>query len=61
MCDYSGCTAVYYPTCTGLSCAPKRRWLCPGCTHAPGKAVRLSTLHGDTKPEDLLADTSDEE
>jgi hypothetical protein len=60
-CERAGCTAAYHPLCLGLSGAPKGRWVCPGCTHAPGKAPRAVAAPARREPENLLADMTDDE
>ncbi len=60
-CDHPGCTAAYHPFCLGLPGAPAGRWVCPGCTFAPGVAAHPVARPGDPEPENLLAGLEDDE
>lgn len=60
-CSSSGCTAVCHPVCVGLASVPAGRWLCPGCTYAPGVAPHPVLAAGAAAPVNLLADLSDSE
>ena len=60
-CERSGCTAAYHPLCLGLNAPPPGRWVCPGCTHAPGVAPRAVAAPAGRTLENLLADLSDDE
>jgi hypothetical protein len=37
LCDQENCTGAWHTKCLGLSAVPFGRWVCPSCTHAPGK------------------------
>jgi len=60
-CERRGCTAAYHPTCLGLAGVPAGRWVCPGCTHAPGVAPRAVAVPSGPARENLLADLTDDE